>query len=410
MLTNRELDKFASTTSFALVDNASEAAFAVDGSMLIRRWNRAAQELLDYTPQEVIGRPCASILQAINANGQPLCVPNCEGQRCFQNAQSFTSPSCFARNKEDGWVPINVESVVPTRSPDSSGNSVLAVIFLKSEKAKSTVVSGQTLQIFTFGRFGLSVGGKVVAIGKWDRKQALTLLKFLLTRLGRAVHRDVLVENLWPDADEHSGRERLKVNIYALRRELRAAGMSDCILETVGDAYMLRREAVWMDAMVFENCIAVASTQQKQKKWEEAIKRYTEAQRLYRGDYLEEDIHTDWCAEERERLREVYLEMLASLAECFSEIGDFAKAVSVCRIVLVDDPCRERIHRMIMENLLHLGRLDSAAAQYHQCETVLARELGVAPSADLHHLYDQIMSGEPAGKPVGEPIGKTFDK
>jgi DNA-binding SARP family transcriptional activator len=292
---------------------------------------------------------------------------------------------------------VNVESVAANRSPDASSNSVSAVIFLKGDKAKPIAVSGQTLQIFTFGHFGLAVGGKAVVTDKWDRKQALTLLKFLLTRLGRAVHRDVLVENLWPDADEHSGRERLKVNVYALRRELRAAGMGDCILETVGDAYMLRREAVWMDALVFENCIAVGSAQQRQQKWAEAIKRYTEAQRLYRGDYLEEDIHSDWCAEERERLREAYLEMLASLAECLSELGDYVKAVSICRIVLVGDPCMERIHRMIMENLLHLGRTDSAAAQYHQCETVLARELGVEPSSEIRHLYEQIMSGEPSG-------------
>jgi PAS domain S-box-containing protein len=392
MLTNRELDEFAAATSFALVDNASEAAFAIDGSMSIVRWNRAAQKLLDYTPEEVMGRPCASVLQAINSNGQPLCVPGCEGERCFKQAQSFAVASCFARNKGEGWVPVNVESVASNRSPDASSNSVSAVIFLKGDKSKPIAVSGQTLQIFTFGHFGLAVGGKAVVTDKWDRKQALTLLKFLLTRLGRAVHRDVLVENLWPDADEHSGRERLKVNVYALRRELRGAGMSDCVLETVGDAYMLRREAVWMDTLVFENCIAVGSTQQSQRKWADAIERYTEAQRLYRGDYLEEDIHSDWCAEERERLREVYLEMLANQAECLGELGDYAKAVSVCRVVLVDDPCMEHIHRMIMEYLLRLDRVDSAVAQYRQCETVLARELGVEPSSETRLLYERIMS------------------
>jgi len=401
MLSNQVLDEFASAASFALVDNAAEAAFAIDGSLTIIRWNHAAQELLDYTPQETVGRPCGSILQAINSNGQPVCVPNCEGQRCFLHAQSFTAPSCFARNREDGWVPVNVESVVVKQSPDSSSDSVAAVVFLKGDKAKSTVVSGRTLQIFTFGHFGLSVGGKAVATDKWDRKQALTLLKFLLTRLGRAVHRDVLIENLWPDADEHSGRLRLKVNVSALRRELRDAGMSDCILETIGDAYMLRRESVWVDSMVFENSIAVGSTQQSQQNWSEAIKRYKEAQRLCKGDYLEEDIHTTWCSEERARLREVYLEMLASLAECYHELGEYAQAVSVCRIVLVDDSCRERIHRMIMENLLLLGRADSAAAQYHQCELVLARELGVEPSSEIRDLYELIMSGESFSKSSG---------
>jgi len=393
MLTTHELDNFASATSIALVNNASEAAFTVNGSLSVLHWNSAAQELFGYMPQEVIGRSCASIVQAFNSDGQPLCIPNCDGSRCVQMAQPFNATACLVRNKEDSWVQVHIESVVLTQlTQEQTNDSVAAVVFLKSDKTESKEIEKQILQIFTFGRFGLAVGGDAVSADVWNRKQALTLLKLLLTRSGRAVHRDVLIEKLWPDADEHSGRERLKVTIYALRRSMRAAGLSGSILETVGKAYILRHEAIWMDATAFENFNAMGSTHLSQQKWEEAIISYTEAAQLYRGDYLEEDIHMDWFTKERERLRELYLEMLTNLARCHSELGDYAKAVSVCHNVLTDDPCRERIHSMIMEYMLHLGRTDAAVAQYHQCKLILARELGVEPCFEIEQLYKQIMS------------------
>jgi two-component SAPR family response regulator len=220
----------------------------------------------------------------------------------------------------------------------------------------------------------------------------VTLLKFLVAHLGRAVPREVLSECLWPDADERSGRERLKVTVYALRRQLRAAGMTEDIVETAGEAYVLRREAVWVDAEAFERCIAEGAVRQRQRRWDEALQCYGEAQRLFRGDYMEEDVYADWCAEERERLREVYLEMLASTAECHAELGHYAEAVQVCRTALVRDSCRESFHRALMENLIRLGRADWAIVQYHRCRRVLADKLGVEPMRETQGLYRKILA------------------
>jgi DNA-binding SARP family transcriptional activator len=172
--------------------------------------------------------------------------------------------------------------------------------------------------------------------------------------------------------------------------------MSGDVVETVGEAYVLRREAVWVDAEVFERCIDEGSAKQRQGQWEEALHCYREAQRLYRGDYLEEDIHADWCAEERDRLHEIHLEMLAGMGECHAACGRYEEAVSVSRKILVDDPCRESMHRVLMEYLIRLGHIDSAMAQYRHCERVLAQELDVEPMVETQRLYRQIATGEAA--------------
>jgi two-component SAPR family response regulator len=384
-----------------LVDYASDAAFAIDDGLKIVAWNYRARALLGYTRREVIGRHCSEVLQFVLPNGEPLCVPGCEGARCFERFQPFTASSCLARHKDCHWVSLDIASVVtPKRSRDGDRRPAVAAILLRDDGAQAARSSaGAMLQIFTFGRFGLATGGHGLAVEKWERKQALTLLKVLAAHLGRAVPREVLIDCLWPEADERNGWERLKVTVYSLRRQLRAAGVGEEVVETADKAYRLRREAVWVDAEVYETCIAEASAYQGQRRWDDALDHYGEARRLYRGHYLSEDIHADWCAEERERLREIHLETLTDMAQCHAELGRYMDAAAVCRTILVDDPCREGVHRTLMEHLIRLGHTDSALAQYRHCRRVLADELAVEPMPETQLLYRQIIAGE-ASAPV----------
>jgi len=379
-----------------LVDFASDAAFAVNRSMKIVAWNHRAELLLGYAQDEAIGRHCSEILQAVLAGGEPLCVPDCEAVRCFRCIQPFTAPSIHALHKDSGCVSISISSIVtPGQARSTNIDSAVAIIFLRGEEERSGQRSaGQTLQIFTLGPFGMVVGGRGLAVEKWQRKQAVTLLKYLVTHLGRAVRREALIECLWPEAEESQGLGRLKVMVYFLRRQLRAAGAHEDTLQTVGKAYLLRRDKVWVDSQAFERLIAEGSTLQSQQRWDGALHCYEEAQRLCRGHYIEEDMYSDWCAAERERLHELYLEMLARTSDCHAECGHYAEAAQVCRTALVRDPCRESFHYALMQHLIRLGRSSRAVAQFHQCECVLAQELGVEPMRETRRLYQQIVDEE----------------
>jgi len=379
-----------------LVDFASDAAFAIDHSMEIIAWNNGAQQLLGYTPGEVIGRHCSQVLQAVLASGEPLCVPGCQAVQCFRRIQPFAAPSVRALHKDGEWIEISIASVVTSGKVRSiQADSTVAILFLRGEEKRLGQRSpGRTLQIFTLGPFGVAVGGRGLAVEKWHRKQAVTLLKYLVTHLGRAVHREAIIECLWPEVDESQGRGRLKVTVYFLRRQLRAAGMHEDLLQTVGKAYLLRRDKVWVDSQAFEMLIAEGSTLQSQQRWDGALHCYEEAQRLYRGHYIEEDMYSDWCAAERERLHELYLEMLARTSDCHAERGHYAEAAQVCRTALVRDPCRESFHYALMQHLVRLGRASRAVAQFHRCERVLLQELGVEPMRETCRLYQQIIDEE----------------
>lgn len=382
-----------------LVDQASDAAFAIDGGRRVVAWNYRARRLLGHTRREVIGKSCMDVLQAVQPGGELLCVPGCVGAHCFERFQPFEATSCLARHKDGHWVSMDIASVAMSRR-EANGDQLtgVAVIFLHSDEERTEQPSADTrLRIFTFGQFALSAGSHGLAVENWERKQALTLLKLLVANLGRAVPREVLIDALWPDADERSGWERLRVTIYFLRRQLRAAGIDGEVVKTMGKAYMLWREVVWLDARSYEACVAEAAACRDRQRWVDALDHFRQAQRLYRGDYMGEDIHADWCSEERERLREIHLEMLADMAECHAELGQHAEAVAVCRTILVEDPCREDIHRALMEYLVCLGRIDSARAQYFHCQRILAAELEVEPMPKTEKLYRRIIAGEASG-------------
>ena len=376
-----------------LVDYASDAAFAIDDRQRIVAWNYGARRLMEYTRREVLGRHCWEVFQAVCPNGEPLCVPGCEGAVCFKQSRAFAAPSCRMRHKDGRWVPVNFESVVmPKRARSSDTAAAVAVIFLRSESEKrDRSLPEQNLQIFTLGRFGLVAKGRELSIEKWERKQAVTLLKFLVVHLGRPVHREILSEFFWPDIDEDRAWKRLKVTVHFLRQQLRLAGIDENIVETVDKTYALRREAVWVDSVAFEGGVAEGAALQRQQRWDKALHCYEEAQHLYRSDYMEEDIYADWCAAEREQLHEIYLEMLAGMAECHAANGHYAEAVQVCRTALVRDPCRESFHRTLMEYLVRLGRADWAMDQYHRCHRLLTDELGVEPMHETQRLYRKIL-------------------
>ena len=394
-----------------LVEYASDAAFAIDSEQRIVAWNGGAQRLLKYTQSDVQGRYCWQVFQATYPNGEALCVPGCEGSQCFKHSRAFTARSCQLIDKDGVKIPASFESVaIPKRARSSDAGSTVAIIFLRSEIEKHYgPPSEQKLQVFVLGRFGLVVNGRDIAIEKWERKQAVTLMKILVAHLGRSVHRETLTEFFWPDIDEDRAWKRLKVTAHFLRQQLRVAGIDENIIETVNKTYALKCDAVWVDSRAFKRCIAKGAALQRQKRWRESIHSYEEAQHLYRGDYMDEDIYADWCAAEREQLHEIYLEMLAGIADCHATLGHYAEAVQICRTALVRDPCRESFHRTLMEYLVQLGRADWALDQYHRCRRILADELGVEPMRDTQKLNQQILEKYGAPRSIHESLVATND-
>lgn len=388
-----------------LVDLASDAALAINGAGEITAWNRQAEILLGYAHDEVIGRPCQSVLQAVLPNGERLCADRCKHFSQFKDSVPCGANSCSVRHKNGAARTVDYSSLVtPQRARHSDTDSVVAVILLH-EKDNSPAIPDEypKLEVRTLGHFALGVDGKALAVDKWKRKQSLVLLKYLVTQAGRPIHRERIIECLWPEVDEDRAWDRLKVTISYLRQRLFDAGADRDILVTVGKTYLLRQEAIRLDTQQFEDLFAAGRLHKEGRRIDLALRFYADAERLYRGDYLEENIFADWCAEERERLRELYLELLSDMVQCHAVRGECADAVRLCRKALVHEPCRESFHRQLIDFLAALGHADQAIAQYRSCQEILARELGVEPMPETQHSFERALAsrGRPASPQPG---------
>jgi DNA-binding SARP family transcriptional activator len=246
------------------------------------------------------------------------------------------------------------------------------------------------------GTFEVLRGGQPLTATDWRNQQTRTILKLLLTRRGRVVPADQLLELLWPEADPDTGRRSLHVRISQLRRALDPDN-PDAYILTVEGGYVFNPEAdCRIDVIDFEAHAQWGRRCQENSDLAEAITAYETARSLYRGDLLEEDLYEDWAFAERERLRECFLTLLIELAECYARQGHYRRAVTRCREVLAADSCRESVYVRLMLYHYYAGERDLALRVYEHCRQVLSDELGVEPLPQTTALYEQILQRQVA--------------
>jgi DNA-binding SARP family transcriptional activator len=102
--------------------------------------------------------------------------------------------------------------------------------------------------------------------------------------------------------------------------------------------------------------------------------------------------YDDWVLFERERLRQLRLHALETLALALAAEGRFAAAVEAGLAAIRTEPLRESAHRVVVRVHLAEGNLTEALRQYELCRRLFRAELGLEPSALLTDLV-------PTGRP-----------
>lgn len=377
----------------SLVELASDAALAIGANARVVAWNERAATLLGYTPDQVLGRPCYEILQPRFPSGEPVCMPRCNGELCFMQHPPFAIRDCSLRHRNGDLLQASISTLAaPDSDSDEARSPTLALVFLRlREDVMARASTGERMRISTFGRFGLSVADHALPVDRWHRKHALTLLKILVAH-HEGVHREQLIEYLWAEADEHKARDRLKVTLHYLRQQIRSAGAHDDVIALVNATYALKRDAIWLDNQAFETLANEGRVLNRRGQSKDALSCFEQAERLYEGDFLPEERYADWCVAERERLREIYFDVIGHLIEGYLECGDYERAAEVCRLGLAREPCQERFHRALMICLSRLGQSDRVIACHDRFRRMLKSELEVEPTPETERLYRELLA------------------
>src|SRR5687767_13368922 len=76
------------------------------------------------------------------------------------------------------------------------------------------------VRIRLLGGFRVWVGSRAVAEGKWHLRKARSLVKLLALAPGHALHREQLMERLWPNLGKRAATNNLRGSLHAARTAL----------------------------------------------------------------------------------------------------------------------------------------------------------------------------------------------
>jgi DNA-binding SARP family transcriptional activator len=203
------------------------------------------------------------------------------------------------------------------------------------------------------------------------------------------VHRETLVEKIWPDASPTLASQCLNTLMHRLRTQLAdALGGEPPIVRTQSHYVLNLDGGLEVDVVMFEAAVDVGRRLLAAGSTAEAIESYDRAVVLYRGDLTS---GTDISGLlERERLRAICLNTLARLADAHFELANNEQALAYAIRLLAVDPCREDAHRMAMRAYVRLGARAQALRQYSLCRTILASEFDAAPEPATGELFNLV--------------------
>jgi LuxR family maltose regulon positive regulatory protein len=247
------------------------------------------------------------------------------------------------------------------------------------------------LRIQTLGGFRIWRDSGEIPLSAWRREKALHLFQFFLTVRGRYLHKEQIVDRLWPELDLDTGDRDFRVAMNAIHKTLepeRKPRAQSRFFSRHGLAYGLNVEEVWVDADAFETLIS-AGNQASRTDVEAAIGFFRVAVALYAGDYLPERRYEDWASAEQERLQVLSLATRTTLADLLVESSPL-ESLRLTQHVLAVDPVWEDAYRTQMRAYLAQGNRPLALRTYQQCVEALAREFQVEPLPETQELYEKI--------------------
>src|SRR5439155_9860817 len=105
------------------------------------------------------------------------------------------------------------------------------------------------VRVDLLGHFRVTVDGRAVSAGDWRRARSVALVKLLALAAGHRLHREQVMEALWPDLSPDAAAGNLRKAMHYARRAL---GAHD-VIKLDGEMVALAPDAeLVVDAVLFE--------------------------------------------------------------------------------------------------------------------------------------------------------------
>ncbi len=266
------------------------------------------------------------------------------------------------------WLAILATAIAATLfQPMRHGAATAVNSFLATRGAATPA-----LMVRTLGGFRVERNGVPVPLSEWRSRKARQLLKMLAARRGRPLHREQVIAALWPEADTGNLSNRLAVALSTLRSVLdpEKSHESSHYVGSTDGTLQLRLDHVTVDLEVFMERAVSAET----------LAEMREADTIYRGEFLVEDLYEDWARSTREEARAAYLTLLRRRVAATQDLHP-AEALDAMFRILEIDPWDESAHVGLIREFETTGRHGEARRARERYEEMMA-EIGVSPQSE----------------------------
>ena len=223
-----------------------------------------------------------------------------------------------------------------------------------------------------FGAFQLTLGGDTIDCRPL-KPRARSVLRMLVLRSGQWVHRDELLDALWPAAPTTSSVNSLHVCLSAIRHAL--GGHAE-LLRREGEAYRFERIDDH-DLHRFADDMNRAETARRSGDLDAALAIISAAV-AHGPDVLPDEGSPDWLVVERSALTGLVARTCSSIATDALSGKHYAGAVQAAELGLATDAYNDGLWKCLREALERAGRVAEAARVQHRYEEML-NDLGLLP-------------------------------
>jgi DNA-binding SARP family transcriptional activator/tetratricopeptide (TPR) repeat protein len=228
--------------------------------------------------------------------------------------------------------------------------------------------------------------------------RTLGLLAYLVLHPGAPQLRRHLAGLFWPDTTDAQARTNLRRELHRLRHALPDA---DAVLDVDATTLRWREDAeADVDVITFQQSAAEAEAVRPADGTDGFLVAAERAVSVYGGDLLP-GLYEDWVQPERDRMRNICVGLLDSLATGLQARGLFDLALRHARRRVEVEPLEEAGYRLVMTLEAESGDRAAALRTFHRCSSVLERELGVTPSPETLAVRDGLVSRPSSAEPDG---------
>lgn len=255
----------------------------------------------------------------------------------------------------------------------------------------------------------LEITGAAGPIDLRAPKQRL-LLAILISRAGRPVSPDRLVELLWDTPAPDQARKALTWHVM----KLRAALGDQARVEWQSNGYRLDVRPEDIDAERFELLHRDGTAAMESGDHARAHDLFNEALRLWRGPAYGELSDTVAVRETAARLDELRMAVGERRFEAAMQLGHHKELITELTELVARHPYRENLRGHLMLALYRSGRQAEALAAYREGRAAMINELGIEPGNRLRRLHQRVLKSDPSLTPepptaatAADPIPST---